>query len=188
MQQSCTYQVCVIQFAYHSKILVPTQTQVFDWCNHLDLHDATTIPSAPAYLSFGWGERNWYVNPPTQLPQKLYGGLRALFLPNAAALRVQKHTSFPQHYQPECVGVSPENYLSLMEFIQNSFQRDSQGKTIQLASDDRTQSSFYEAKGTYFLLNNSNHWTARGLDNAEINTPVWAGHSDTIMFHLVDTC
>ncbi|NJO75026.1 MAG: DUF2459 domain-containing protein [Leptolyngbyaceae cyanobacterium RM1_406_9] len=188
VQQSCTYQVCVVRSGYHSRILVPTQTQNFDWHNYLNLYDANETASTYTYLGFGWGEREWYVSPPTPDNREFRDALRALFLLNASALKVQRYAGFPQHYETKCVGVTPENYLNLMEFIQNSFQRNSQGEKIKLASDAQSKSIFYEAKGTYFLLNNSNNWTARGLESAEINTPVWASHAITIMSHLVDTC
>jgi uncharacterized protein (TIGR02117 family) len=186
-QQSCVYQVCVARFGYHSQIVVPVQTPIYDWRNYLNLYNSDNA-STDDYLSFGWGERTWYVNPPTHPRQKFSGALRALLCPNASALRVQKYANFPHYDEIKCVGVSPENYLNLMNFIQNSFQRNSQGEKIKFASNVESQSIFYEAKGTYSLLNNSNHWTTKGLETAEINTPIWASHAITITLHLVDTC
>lgn len=35
---------------------------------------------------------------------------------------------------------------------------------------------------------NSNHWTARGLRIADLNTPLWAGHATAIMHLLESRC
>jgi len=48
-------------------------------------------------------------------------GFRAFLPNNASVLRVQKHYSFPQAYEIECVGVSRADYLELMDFIKIPF-------------------------------------------------------------------
>jgi uncharacterized protein (TIGR02117 family) len=187
-KESCDYKVCVVRFGYHSQILLPVQTRIFDWRDYLNLDHSTNTTPNYGYLGFGWGERNWYINPPRELGQQISYGSRALFLPNSSILRVEKYPDLPQDYETKCVGISSENYLELVEFIQNSFQRNRQGKKLKIAKDLHGQSNFYRAKGTYSLLNNSNHWTARGLQSCGLNTPLWAGHSIAIMWHLPNTC
>jgi len=127
------------------------------------------------------------MNPPTQLEEIVSRGFRALFSPNDAALRVQAHDRLPNHDEVECVGVERSYYLALMQFIKRSFQRTEQGDLIQL-TDPATGTAFYEAIGRYSILRNSNHWTAEGLEVAEINTPLWAGFSPAIMQHIQATC
>lgn len=188
-QASCQYRVCVAKFGYHSNILVPVRNAIFDWRNYLTIDSADeNARSDYRYLAFGWGERAWYINPPTQLGRKIFYGLRALLLPNASVIRVQRYRNLPRHEEIKCVGVSRTNYLKLMQFIEQSFQRDTCGNIIRVADKPQWNATFYEAQGTYSLLNNSNHWTARGLRIADLNTPLWAGHATAIMHLLESRC
>jgi uncharacterized protein (TIGR02117 family) len=181
-QASCQYKVCLTRMDIHTNLIVPVQTDTFSWRNYLP------EPLTRAqYIGFGWGERNWYMNPPTQLEAIVPRGLRALLFPNAAALRVQTHDRLPQHDEVECVGVERSRYLALMQFIQQSFQRTEQGNLIPL-SDPASGTGFYTATGQYSIVRNSNHWTAEGLNDAGINTPLWAGLSTAVTHHVDSTC
>jgi uncharacterized protein (TIGR02117 family) len=188
-QASCQYRVCVAKFGYHSNILIPLRNTILYWRDYLTLTDAdASVNSDYRYLGFGWGERVWYIDPPTQLDRQILYGARALLLPNSSALKVQRYRSLPQYEVIKCVGVSRAKYLKLIEFIKQSFQRDKQGNVIRVAEAPQWNATFYEAKGTYSVLNNSNHWTARGLRIAGINTPLWAGHSAAIARILESNC
>ncbi|MDJ0569163.1 MAG: DUF2459 domain-containing protein [Pleurocapsa sp. MO_192.B19] len=188
-QASCQYRVCIVNFGYHSNILIPVKNVIFDWSNYLAFNNVDeNALSDYSYLGFGWGERTWYINPPTRLDRFIFKGLKAFFSPNRAVLRVQRYGSFPQHQEIECVGMSRANYLKLMKFIKQSFQKDEGGKIVRVLEKPQWHTTFYEAQGTYSLLNNSNHWTATGLRIADINTPLWAGHSAAIMRVLEGNC
>ncbi|HHP7230010.1 MAG TPA: DUF2459 domain-containing protein [Xenococcaceae cyanobacterium] len=187
-QASCQYRVCVVNWGYHSDILISAQNAIFDWSNYLSINNEGINAFSDDYLGFGWGERTWYINPPTRLDRFIFQGLNAFFTPNQAVLRVQRYPSFPQYQEIECVGVSRTNYLKLIEFIKQSFQKDQSGKIVPVLNKPQENPIFYEAQGVYSLLNNSNHWTAKGLRIADINTPLWAGHSAAIMRILEGNC
>ncbi|HAA30088.1 MAG TPA: hypothetical protein DCE56_23375 [Cyanobacteria bacterium UBA8553] len=179
----CQYKVCVAMFGIHTNIIVPIQNDVFDWRNYLALNLTNQ-----QYIGFGLGERTWYMNPPTRLEDILSQGIRALFFPNPSVLRMHKHERFPEHYEIECVGVGKLDYLALMQFIKSSFQRSQQGDKIQIVYNPNSGKAFYEATGSYSLVRNSNHWTAEGLNIANVNTPLWIRFSTAIMHHLEGTC
>lgn len=180
---NCQYKVCAARFDIHTGLIIPVQSNAFDWQEHLPLD-----LKHQQYLGFGFGERNWYMNPPTQLADVLRKGSRALFLSNSPVLSVQKHDQFPDYFEVECVGVEKTDYLALMQFIKDSFQRTPQGNVIQVAYRPDRKIAYYQATGHYSIVHNSNHWTAKGLSAANINTPLWAGLSTSIMHHLEGTC
>jgi len=183
----CEYCVCAVQFGYHSALILPVETDIFSWRGYLK--DATADSGEShsiQYLGFGWGERSWYINPPTT--HKLLESLRALFWPNRAVIKVERYAEFPHDHATECIGVTPTHYLQLVDFIQQTFQRDTQNQPIYVAEDRTYPASFYEATGTYSLFNNCNHWTAHGLRLAGADTPLWAAHAAAIMRVLQPTC
>lgn len=190
---NCDYCVCAVQFGYHSALILPVETPAFSWQGYLDAANpalrqgaAGSAASAVQYLGFGWGERQWYINPPTD--NKPLESLRALFLPNRAVIKVERYAEFPSAQVTECIGVTPEHYLKLVAFIQQTFQRDSQNAPIFVAHDPVYPARFYEATGTYSLFNNCNHWTAAGLRIAGATTPLWPAHAAAILWVLHPTC
>ncbi len=180
---SCDVKICVINFGIHSEIIVPFEHKIFDWRKHLGMGKNADYN----YLAFGWGEREFYMNPPREIDAKIVAGIKALFLPNPSVIRVEGYKNLPQNFEIECFGVSQSGYLKLNKFIKNTFQLDQQGEKIRL-SGGSGNASYFEAKGTYSILRNCNSWTAEALRKADVNTPVWAGLSTAIMLHLDNSC
>lgn len=181
---SCQYKVCAARFGIHTNIVVPVANSAYRWQEYL------TLPlTDEQYLGFGWGERDWYLNPPPDHSLSYYlRGVRSLLLLNRAALRVQRHDQFPSQYEIRCAGVERSEYLALMDYIQRSFQRTAAGKPIQVREDLDAGTAFYQATGRYFFLHNSNHWTADGLSKAGIDMPLWAGFSEAVMRQIQPDC
>jgi uncharacterized protein (TIGR02117 family) len=188
-QESCNFQVCVAKFGIHTKLIVEIENQIFDWQKYLPLEKLDrTKDLDDRYLGFGRGAENWYIAPPSQLNDQIIQGLQALFLPNSSVIGVQKYNSFPNADEIKCTGVSSTDYLNLMNYLKNSFQTNRRGETIRVANNSGDRVSFYAAKGTYSLLNNSNSWTAKGLRVANLNTPLVSGISEATMLHLDSNC
>jgi uncharacterized protein (TIGR02117 family) len=187
-QENCELQVCVAKYGIHTKLIVEIENQIFNWQKYLPLENPDRTNLDYRYLSFGRGAENWYINPPSKLNDQIIQGLQALFLPNSAVIGVQKHKSFPDADEIKCTGVSSSDYLKLMNYIKNSFQKNEQGEMILVTNNFRDRASFYAAKGTYSLLNNSNSWTAQGLRVANLNTPLISGISEAIMLYSDANC
>ncbi|GET43471.1 DUF2459 domain-containing protein [Microseira wollei] len=186
---SCDVKICVINFGFHSEIVVPVQNKIFDWRKHLSFNQIGAGKNADYnYLGFGWGEREFYMNPPREIDAKIAAGIKALFLPNPSVIRVEGYKNLPQNFEIECLGVSQSGYLKLNKFIRDTFQLNRQGEKNRFPYGVRQNVSYYEAKGTYSILRNCNSWTAEALRKADVNTPVWAGLSTAIMLHLDNSC
>lgn len=181
VEQSCDAKLCVAKIGFHSNIIVPAQNEFFDWRQYLNLSDIDSWHYK--YLSFGWGDRDFYMQSPTQLKQILTLGFQAFFFSHASVIRVQLYQTLPRNMEIKCVEISKSNYLNLVQFIKNSFRLNNYG-VIKLGYSNNINVNFYAAKGRYSILRNSNNWTAKGLRTANVNTPMWATLSDAIMFHL----
>ncbi|MFM7423874.1 MAG: DUF2459 domain-containing protein [Elainella sp.] len=206
---TCQYRVCVARFGYHSMLILPAVAPLLAGLSDVNLSPASvesagqpassasgsTISKAEAaqpdqdlrYLGVGWGAKRWYIDPPPEDAQ-LIPGLRALLLPNTAVIKVQRYADFPRDAETLCVGVTTEHFLQLVEFIRNTFERNAQNQPIYVAADPKHRAQFYAAKGTYWLFNNSNHWTATGLRIVGADTPLWPAHAAAIMRVVQPTC
>lgn len=181
--ESCQLEVCVSNSGWHSNIIILARSQAFDW--------QTALPKQPIrsrYLAFGWGDRTFYRQPPTQVDQWLLKGFAALFLPTPAVMRVQGYYQLPHPLEVKCTHVSRTAYLRLVAFIQNSLQMDAHRQPLPAGLRPQTATYFYAAKGNYSLVHNSNDWTATGLRTAGINTPLWSGLSAAILQHFPQPC
>ena len=189
VQQGCKFKLCVTDIGIHSGIIMPVQNEIFDWQTYLPLNEITKKANLDyKYLEFGWGERDFYMNAPSQIHLQISAGLKALFWLNPSVIRVEGHQKLPQTIKIKCFGVSQQGYLNIVQFIQNTFKLDKKGQRIRLSYDNPVNVSYFDAKGTYSIVRTCNNWTAEGLRSAEVNTPLWGGLSSAILWHLENRC
>jgi uncharacterized protein (TIGR02117 family) len=128
-----------------------------------------------AHIDVGWGDRDFYqADRPT-----VWQGFRAAATPTRAVLHLGGFdTPVPELFAGQDivrVDVSPPGLDRLARYVHDSYARDAAGRTIRTGHGRYPISAFYEATGTYHLLSNSNHWTARALQQAGVPvTPAYA--------------
>lgn len=190
--QPCDINIYVINGGVHSDIVVPVKTNQFDWNQFIPLEKiGTDVNQNYNYLSIGWGERNFYINTPTVADIKISTVIKALFYPNnSAVMHVRGIYNLPdnKYVDIKCVRISDEQYLRLVNFIQQSFRVDEEGNIFRIADGYNAYGGFYSATGNYFILRNCNNWTVDALKKADVNTPLWSSLSAPIMWHLKSIC
>ena len=188
-QEKCNFSVCIINDGMHTNIVLPIQKNIVDWRKFMNISaigkDATANYK---YLTFGWGDRDFYIQTPTLAELNLVTAVKALFLPTPSTILVQGFANIPQNRDFKCVKVTKTNYLKLTQFIQNTFQLNSQNQPIRIANGHLSSSGFYAANGSYSILKTCNNWTAEALRKADVDTPLWAGLSSAVMRHFGRTC
>lgn len=188
-RENCPFTICVSNTGIHTNILVPVKNELFDWETYLRIDDLeNNIISAYNYLSFGWGDRAFYLATPSWAELNFVTTFNALFLPTASVMYVQGHLAIPDIDKIKCVSLTQQDYLNLMNFMKDSFQFNARSQAIRIRQGYSANSAFYEAKGSYSIVRNCNSWTAEALRRANINTPRWAALSSAIMFHLKSSC
>jgi uncharacterized protein (TIGR02117 family) len=181
----CEYTIYVIGDHMHINLIVPVQTPIFDWHPILNLKPS---PQPPAYLLFGWGDRIFYTETPSWDQVNFASALRALVLQNPAALLVKAERTLPEtNEQLKCVRLGKQDYLALMQFLVNSFERDDRGQFIPIKGQ-LEQGKFFAATGKYSALRTCNSWTADGLRAANVNTPIWGGLAPAVMRQVGNGC
>lgn len=190
-QEACAVTIYVGGNDVHTNLIVPVQTDDFDWRQHLTLTAIGRSGSDYRYLSFGWGDRQFYLQTPTWSDLRLPVALRALLLPTETVLHIQGHDAVPSSsevYRVKPIGLSQSGYLQLTNFLLDSFARHPAGNIIRIRESHRYSGSFFAAKGRYSLVRTCNDWTAEGLRVAKVNTPLWAGLAAPVMHHAATTC
>ena len=190
--QPCAFTIYIGGNNVHTNLIVPVRTAAFDWSNQLNFSEIGHQASNEFhFLSFGWGDRVFYLNTPTLKDVKVLTTLRALLVPTETVVHVQGYFSLPpssSEYRVKALKVSRQGYLNLNEFLVSSLARNSAGEPILIQKSHRYRGSFYEAKGSYSVFKTCNDWTALGLRTAKVNTPLWSGLAGAVFQHLRTGC
>ncbi|RZS99927.1 TIGR02117 family protein [Aquimarina brevivitae] len=124
------------------------------------------------YISFGWGDKNFYANTPTWKDITPAVGLKALFLNTPTLIHVSRYQKFKAHWVS--IKVSKDQLQSLNQFIQDSFVIDSTSSLMLKPQPGYwKQDNFYTAKGSYTCFNTCNSWVNRGFKESEIKASLW---------------
>lgn len=127
------------------------------------------------YLEVGWGDRDYYQAPRGTLAL----ALRASFASRGSVLHVAGFDTPVEEFFPEAdvveLALTERGLDALCRFIHEGYARDERGRPIVLGHGVYPRSLFYQATGSYRLLDNCNTWTARALRAAGCPiTPAWA--------------
>ena len=188
-KEACNYQICISTTGIHSNILVPTENNAYNWRNNLSVNKiGVDAANDYKYLSFGWGDKNFYMSVVSLSDLNFSTTFKAVFLPTPSVMYVKGYQALPKNLEVKCIQLDKANYLRLIKFIEASFQVNANGRKIRIGNGHTSNAGFYAAKGNYSLLRNCNSWTGEALRKADINTPVWDGLSSAILFHLKSGC
>jgi uncharacterized protein (TIGR02117 family) len=188
-QSDCIYPIYVSSVNhFHAELIVPVETAAFDWRSHLSLSQLGSHADTYRYLSFGWGDRRFFMHASFD-PITIFD---TLFLPGPTVMHVWGHQDEPAQLPPafevKQIWLSRAEYLKLMQYVDESFQHTAQGSAQYIQPGLYADSGFYEAVGSYSIVRTCNIWTADALKQAQVNTPVWAALAPAVMQHLRSNC
>ncbi|ULC59151.1 DUF2459 domain-containing protein [Flaviramulus sp. BrNp1-15] len=105
------------------------------------------------YLSFGWGDENFYLNTPTWNDLTFKNAFSALFLNSSTLIHLTKYSNKKSEWT--IVHVNEKQLSKLNEYILNSFELNINGDKIILENVGYSfNDAFYKAKGKLFMLKN----------------------------------
>ena len=161
----------LVSNAVHTDVIVPKSNQVIDWEEEFaDWQFAGDI-SSQTHVAFGWGDQGFFLQTKTWDDFKVSTAANALLLPSESCMHVGFIRS---EYISDAVSVtvSEQQYQRLVDHIESTFERDADGKRIQIAGEAYFQTDgFFRAKGRYHLLNTCNSWAGRALKAAGVKVP-----------------
>jgi uncharacterized protein (TIGR02117 family) len=118
------------------------------------------------YVELGWGDEGFYRAKKITAPLVL----QAAFWPTPSVMHVVGFSGpVKQFYQVSDiieVKLSQDDFDQLCGFIGDSFERTEDGEPIPLGPGLYGESTFYRAKGKYYVPKTCNSWTAKGLKAA----------------------
>ncbi|WP_161890577.1 TIGR02117 family protein [Pontibacter russatus] len=178
-------EIFVTSNGVHTDIVVPVATPYTDWREKVPLHHFANADSSYTHLSFGWGDREFYMKTPSWSDLTPGVALRAALWPTPTAMHVEYIASrlTPTKRQLPVL-LTPEQYRQLVLYIDASFQKENGGYRHITGSGYTGQDTFYEAHGKFYILKNCNNWVNGGLKAAGVKAALWAPLPFAVMRHL----
>ncbi|MBA6154290.1 TIGR02117 family protein [Gelidibacter maritimus] len=125
-----------------------------------------------SYLSFGWGEENFYINTPNWSDLTLKNALKALFIKSSTLIHISRYGTKQSDWTE--VKLSNIQLKQLNRYLRNSFKTDGSGHKIILPNQGYTPSDdFYKAHGNYTIFNTCNTWVNTGFKESGLKACLW---------------
>lgn len=168
----------------HTDLVLPVATPYIDWREKVPLGHFAGADSSYTHLSFGWGDREFYMKTPAWSDLTLGVALRATLWPTPSAMHVAYiATALVPTRRQRPILLSPQQYRQLVQYIDASFQ-EGNGDYLHIAASGYSgQDTFYEAHGKFYILKNCNNWVNQGLKAAGVKAALWAPLPFAVMRH-----
>ena len=168
----------------HTDIVVPVQHEVIDWRQYLTPPRFRTFKQHP-YISFGWGDKDFFLKSTKAGFPGLGTTLKAVLLPSTSLM----HVSFYSNIYTNAENVYPltisrAQYQALSKFLLASFVTDKNQQFVFIAQGYGSNDFFVEARGHYHLFNTCNNWTNQGLKTMGIRTGIWTPFEQGVLYYL----
>ena len=148
------------------------------WPQHNDFPHAQ-------YLEIGWGDRDYYMTPSSDLGITLKAGL----IPTESVLHIVGFSGPVTRYFPHSevirIELSEAGFQRLCSYLENSYALDEAGRSQPLGPALYGTGQFFLSRESYHAFNTCNVWTARAL--REAGCPITPGVNltvDTLMVHV----
>jgi len=133
------------------------------------------------YFSFGWGDKNFYLNTPTWKDLTFGNAFKALFFKTSTLIHLTKYKQIRKSWTK--VTLSEQELKKLNQFISKSFQKDVSGKKIILPNSGYSRNDdFYKANGSYSCFKTSNTWVNSAFKKSDLKSSFWTPFD----FRLID--
>lgn len=176
--------IYILTNGVHTDIVVPTQTDLYDWSLQVPWGHTKAADSTYRYLALGWGDKGFYLHTPEWKDLKASVALKAATGLSSTAIHATYHTRMEEGEQCRKINISRAQYLRLVDYITGSFARDANGLFQHIPTDAvyGAHDAFYEARGSYSMLRTCNTWANAALKHCGQKCCLWTAF-DTGIFN-----
>jgi uncharacterized protein (TIGR02117 family) len=124
------------------------------------------------YLSFGWGDENFYINTPTWGDLTFKNAFRAMFLKSSTLMHVTRYRKKPSDWIE--IKINESELQKLNSYLQNTFESNESGMKIILENKGYSSiDDFYKSKGSYSCFKTCNSWVNLGFKESGLKSCLW---------------
>ncbi|NJO02641.1 MAG: TIGR02117 family protein [Bacteroidia bacterium] len=179
--------IWIVSNGAHTDICLPLKSEQIDWTTFVDT--TTFKPGNFKYITFGWGDKGFYLETPSWAELKPKVAFKALFKLGNTTMQVVLHEEVPQNKWVKSLKINGEQYQTIIRYIKESFLYNEDGRIMRihfagLPAYEKLNYNFYEAEGRYHFFKTCNCWVNNALKEAGIRTATWAPFSRAIFHQL----
>lgn len=124
------------------------------------------------YLSFGWGDENFYINTPTWGDLTFKNAFKAMFLKSSTLMHVTRHNSKRSDWIE--MKITESELHKLNAYLQNTFKTTENGMKVILENKGYSSvDDFYRANGSYSCFKTCNSWVNSGFKESGLKACLW---------------
>lgn len=124
------------------------------------------------YLSFGWGDENFYINTPTWGDLTFKNAFRAMFLKSTTLMHVTRYQKKRSGWKE--IKVTDSELRKLSNYLLNTFETNEYGMKIILENKGYSfNDDFYKSKGSYSCFKTCNSWVNTGFKESGLKSCLW---------------
>lgn len=166
----------------HLSIVLPLKNEIKDWTT--DVWIDNNIIHSSNFISFGWGDRGFYLTTPEWSDLTVKTAFNALFVRSPSAIHIDYYDELEIDSDCRLISVTTGQFKAIVEFIENSFRRDSSGSFIIIQGFQYDlYDCFYEANNSYNLFFTCNTWTNKCLKKSGLKASLWTPYDKGTLFH-----
>lgn len=170
----------------HTDFVLPVIYDTIDWSRKIRFENTPGKDSLMRFVSFGWGDRDFYLNTPTWADLKFSTAFNASFGLTKSALHITFYKSVEESRNCVKLKLSNQQYILLKNYLESYFIKDKRGNYISIPFNPSyygPNDSFYEAKGHYSMLFTCNTWANLGLKVCGQKACLWTPFDKGIFYH-----
>ncbi len=124
------------------------------------------------YLSFAWGDENFYINTPTWNDLTFSNAFQALFMKSSTLMHVSRYRNKQSAWIK--IKVNEDELKRMNKYIFSTFKHDKKGNKIILKDKGYSKTdNFYKAKGSYSCFKTCNTWVNSGFKKSGLKSCFW---------------
>jgi len=157
--------IYILTNGVHTDIVVPIKTAQYNWASQVLFVNTIAKDTTYNYLAMGWGDKGFYLETPAWKDLKASVAFKAAFGLSTTAIHATFYKTITTGEACRKIMISNEQYVRLVSYITNSYQKDSSGKFINIPTNAvyGKSDAFYEANGSYSMLHTCNTWANNAL-------------------------
>ena len=169
----------------HTDIVMPIKNELHDWSSEIPFNNTKSKKSDYRYVGIGWGDKGFYLDTPTWADLKFSTAFKAAFWLSESAMHCTYYREMREGEDCKMIMISKNQYLQLVKFVDNKFDKDPDGKNILIPTKAvyGDNDAFYDAKGRYSFLDTCNTWANNALKAANQKAALWTPSDKGIFYH-----
>lgn len=166
----------------HLDIVLPVKNEIKNWAS--DIWIDKDIRNSANFISFGWGDKEFFINTPEWSDLTIKTAINSLFFKSPSALHIDYYNVLEINANCKLISVNTEQFKAVVDFIEKSFKRDNDGDLIIIQGFQyNSYDCFYEATKSYNLFFTCNTWTNKCLKESGLRASLWTPFDRGTLFH-----